>query len=99
MDVPEPDREIRRAVDFEPPPEKRRVEVKHERSGNAMLAGRGPVPFAVAGSTDVTVTFADIGQPQTITVPSHAINVRTPWGANGHPLPPPVMLSAGVAGS
>ena len=56
---------------------------------NALLAGQGPVPLAVAGSTNVTVTFVDIGRPQTITVPSHAINVRTPWGANGHPLPLP----------
>jgi hypothetical protein len=66
---------------------------------NALLAGQGPVPLAAAGSTNVTVTFVDIGRPQTITVPSHAIDVRTPWGANGHPLPPSVMLSAGVAGS
>jgi hypothetical protein len=55
----------------------------------ALLAGQGPVPLAVAGSTNVTVTFVDIGRPQTITVPSHAIDVRTPWGANGHPLPLP----------
>ena len=66
---------------------------------NALLAGQGPVPLAVAGSTNVTVTFVDIGRPQTITAPSHAINVRSPWGANGHPLPPPVKLSPAVAGS
>ena len=63
------------------------------------LAGRGPVLAGVAGSTAMTVTFADIGEPQTIAVPPHAINVRTPWSGNGHPLPPSVMLPAGAAGS
>jgi hypothetical protein len=63
------------------------------------LAGERPMLVSVAGSTAMTVTFADIGQPQTIAVPPHAINVRTPWGGNGHPLPPPVLLPAGAAGS
>ena len=62
-------------------------------------ASRAPMLVSVAGSTAMTVTFADIGRPQTIAVPPHAINVRTPWGGNGHPLPPSVMLPAGAAGS
>jgi hypothetical protein len=62
------------------------------------LAGQGPVPVTAAGLTAITVTFADIGQPQTITVPPHVINVKAPWGVGGHVLPPPVILSA-VAGS
>jgi hypothetical protein len=66
---------------------------------SAMLAGQGLVPFAAAGSAHMTVTFADMGQPQTITVPRHVINVGGPWGATGHPLPPSVILSASVAGS
>ena len=66
---------------------------------SALLAGQGPVPLAAAGPENVTVTFVDIGRPQRITVPWHAINVWAPWGANGHPLPAPVKLSAGVAGS
>jgi hypothetical protein len=68
-------------------------------SGRAALDGQGAVPLAPAGSTNMTVTFTDIGQPQVITVPWHAINERTPWGENDHPLPPTLMLSAGVAGS
>jgi hypothetical protein len=52
------------------------------------------VPFTTA----ITVTFADIGQPQTTTVPPHVINVGAPWGMGGHVTPPPVILSA-VAGS
>jgi len=68
-------------------------------SGRATLDGQGAVPLAPAGPTNMTVTFTDIGQPQVITIPWHAINVRTPWGENGHPLPPTLMLSAGVAGS
>jgi hypothetical protein len=61
-------------------------------------AGTRPLPVALAGLTNMTVTFADIGQPQTITVPPHVINVSTPWGRR---LPPQlsVMLSAGAAGS
>ena len=70
-----------------------------QAASNALLAGQGPVPLAAAGPSNVTVTFASIGQPQTITVPSHAINVWSPWGASSHPPPPSVMLSAGVARS
>jgi len=65
----------------------------------ASLARKAPAPFAVAGSTSVMVTFADIGQPQYISAPRHAIRARVLWGGNSRPLPPPVMLSADVAGS
>lgn len=72
--------------------------VRRPAARTGLPASRGPM-LVSAGSTAMTVTFADIGQPQTIAVPPHAINVRTPWGGNGHPLPPSVMLSAGPAGS
>jgi len=65
----------------------------------ARLARKAPAPFTVAGSTSVMVTFADIGQPQNISAPRHAISARILWGGNSRPLPPPVMLAAGVAGS
>jgi hypothetical protein len=65
----------------------------------AQLAQKASAPVAVAGSTSVMVTFADIGQPQNISAPRHAISARILWGGNSRPLPPPVMLSAGVAGS
>lgn len=68
-------------------------------TGRAPLGGQDAVPLTPAGSTTMTVTFTDIGRPQVITVPRYAINVRTPWGENGHPLPPTLMLPAGVAGS
>ncbi len=68
-------------------------------AAKAPLSGQGPMPLSLAGSTNMTVTFADIGQPQVISAPRHAITVRTPWGENGHPLPPSLLLSAGVAGS
>jgi hypothetical protein len=73
--------------------------VRRPAARTGPLASRGPTLVSVAGSTAMTVTFADIGQPQIIAVPPHAINVRTPWGGNGHPLPPSVMPSAGAAGS
>jgi hypothetical protein len=60
-------------------------------AGTAGGPGQGLV--ASAGST-VTVTFADIGQPQNITAPMHAITVSTPSG----PLPTPGLLPPGVAG-
>ncbi len=62
-------------------------------------ARKAPASFAAAGSTSVMVTFADIGQPQNISAPRHAIKARILWGGNSRPLPPPVMLSAGVAGN
>jgi len=65
----------------------------------ASLARKASASFAVAGSTSVIVTFADIGQPQYISAPRHAISARVLWGGNSRPLPPPVMLSAGVAGN
>lgn len=68
-------------------------------AGRAPMGGQGAALLPPAGSTSMTVTFTDIGRPQVITVPRHAINVRTPWGGNGHPLPPTLMLSAGAAGS
>jgi hypothetical protein len=64
----------------------------------AQLAGPASVPYTVAGSTTVTVTFTDIGTPQTVTAPPHAIDVRAPWGVDGHPLPPTI-LSIGAAGN
>ncbi len=67
--------------------------------GKAPLVGEAPTPLTVAGSTSVMVTFADIGQPQNISVPRHAISARVLWGGNGRPLLLPVSLSAGVAGS
>ena len=68
-------------------------------AGEARMARKVSAPFAAAGSTSVMVTFADIGQPQNISAPRHAISTRILWGGNSRPLPPPVMLSAGVAGS
>jgi hypothetical protein len=50
---------------------------------------------AAAGSTTMTVTFADIGRPQYITAPAHAINVSAP----SRPLPTPGILPPGVAGN
>jgi hypothetical protein len=47
-----------------------------------------------AGST-VTVTFADIGRPQSITAPAHAINIGTPCRPLTHAWNPP----PGLAGS
>jgi hypothetical protein len=73
--------------------------VKRPAAGKGSLAGQESMPYAVAGPTTLTVTFADIGQPQSIIAPPHAINVGAPWGARGHPLPPPVSLPASVAGS
>lgn len=67
-------------------------------SGKAQLAGAASVPYTVAGSTTVTVTFTDIGAPQTITAPPHAINTRAPWGPDGHPFPPAI-LSVGAVGN
>ena len=67
--------------------------------GKASPVEAAPAPFAVAGSTSVMVTFADIGQPQYISAPRHAIRARVLWGGNSRPLPPPVMLSADVAGN
>lgn len=60
--------------------------------------GQGMLPYGTPGSAVVTVTFADFGRPQSITAPSHAIDVDTPWGLGGRPLPPEV-LPAGAAGS
>ena len=65
----------------------------------ARLARKALAPFAAAGSTRVMVTFADIGWPQNISAPRHAISARILWGGNSRPLPPPVILSAGVAGN
>ena len=65
----------------------------------AWLTRKASVPFSAAGSTSVIVTFADIGQPQNISAPRHAIRARVLWGGNSRPLPSPVMLSADVAGS
>ncbi len=47
----------------------------------------------------MTVTFADIGKPQVINVPWHAISSRTRWGGDAHGQPPSLLPSAGVAGS
>lgn len=68
----------------------------------AQLARKAPAPSGASGasgSTSVMVTFADIGQPQNISAPRHAINARILWGGTSRPLPPPVMLTAGVAGN
>jgi hypothetical protein len=70
---------------------------KPARSGR--LAGHEPTPVTQTASTNMTVTFADIGQPQVITVPRHAINARTRWGGAGHAEPPSLLPSAGVAPS
>ena len=63
------------------------------------LARKASAAVAAAGSTSVMVTFADIGWPQNISAPRHAISARILWGGNSRPLPPPVILSAGVAGN
>jgi hypothetical protein len=68
-------------------------------AGGGRLAGHGPTPVTQTGSTNMTVTFADIGQPQVINVPWHAINSRTRWGADAHAQPPSLLPSAGVAPS
>jgi len=67
--------------------------------GKAPAVEAVPAPLAVAGSTTVMVTFADIGRPHNISVPRHAISATVLWGGNSRPLLPPVMLSTGVAGS
>jgi hypothetical protein len=67
-------------------------------NGKAQLAAPASVPYTVPGPTAVSVTFTDIGVPQTITAPPHAIKVHAPWGVNGRPLPPAI-LSIGAAGS
>ena len=58
-------------------------------------AAAGSAAYAAAGSTTMTVTFADIGRPQYITAPAHAINVSAP----SRPLPAPGILPPGVARS
>jgi hypothetical protein len=67
--------------------------------GKSSLARQDSMSYAAAGPTILTVTFADIGQPQSIVVPANPINVRVAFGVRGHPLPPPVSLPASAAGS
>jgi hypothetical protein len=69
--------------------------IRGRAAGKGSPAGQEPMQYAAAGSTTMTVTFADIGQPQYITAPPHPINVHAPWGPHSRPLP----LSLAATGS
>jgi hypothetical protein len=72
--------------------------IKGRAAGQGSPAAAQPTAYGVAGSTTMTVTFADIGQPQSITAP-HAIDVHPPRGMDGHPLPPQASRMVSLAGS